>query len=99
MLYAIIGTDVPDSADARMAARPRHLERVQALVQQGRLVLAGPFPAIDADDPGPHGMAGSLIIAEFPDLASARAWVAADPYVTDGVFAEVVVRPFSQVLP
>lgn len=99
MLYAIIGTDVADSAGARAAARPRHLERVEALVQQGRLVLAGPFPAIDAEDPGPHGMLGSLIVAEFPDLASARAWIEADPYVTEGVFAEVLVRPFRQVLP
>ncbi len=99
MLYAIIGTDVPDSAAARVAARPRHLERVQALVQQGRLVLAGPFPAIDAADPGPNGFTGSLIVAEFPDLDSARAWAAADPYATDGVFAEVVVKPFRQVLP
>lgn len=99
MLYAIIGTDVADSTRARVAARPRHLERVQALVQQGRLVLAGPFPAIDAEDPGPHGMVGSLIVAEFPDLDSARAWIAADPYVTDGVFADVMVRPFRQVLP
>lgn len=99
MLYAIIGTDVPDSAAARFAARPRHLERVQALVQQGRLVLAGPFPAIDAADPGPNGFTGSLIVAEFPDLDSARAWAAADPYATDGVFAEVVVKPFRQVLP
>ncbi|MGE3771844.1 MAG: YciI family protein [Gammaproteobacteria bacterium] len=99
MLYAIIGTDVPDSAGARAAARPRHLERVQALVQQGRLVIAGPFPAMDAEDPGPHGMVGSLIVAEFPDLETARAWIDADPYVTDGVFAEVVVRPFRQVLP
>lgn len=99
MLYAIIGTDVPDSAGARAAARPRHLERVEALVQQGRLVLAGPFPAIDATDPGPHGMTGSLIVAEFPDLAAARAWAAGDPYTTDGVFADVVVKPFRQVLP
>lgn len=99
MLYAIIGTDVPDSAAARAAARPRHLARAQALVQAGRLVLAGPFPAIDADEPGPQGMTGSLIVAEFPDLAAARDWIAADPYVTDGVFAEVVVKPFRQVLP
>ena len=99
MLYAIIGTDVADSAAARAAARPRHLERVQALVQQGRLVIAGPFPAIDAADPGPHGMTGSLIVAEFPDLSSARAWAAADPYATDGVFAHIDVKPFKQVLP
>jgi uncharacterized protein YciI len=99
MLYAIIGTDVPNSTGSRVAARPRHLERVQALVQQGRLVIAGPFPSIDAVDPGPNGYTGSLIVAEFPDLDSARAWAAADPYATDGVFAEVVVKPFRQVLP
>ena len=99
MLYAILGTDVPDSNAARVAARPRHLERVQALVQQGRLVIAGPLPAIDAEDPGPHGYTGSLIIAEFPDLDAARAWAAADPYATDGVFSRVEVRPFRRVLP
>jgi len=99
MLYAIIGTDVPDSSAARLAARPRHLERVHALVQQGRLVLAGPFPAIDAEDPGPNGHTGSLIVAEFPDLGSARAWAAADPYTTDGVFSSVDVKPFRRVLP
>lgn len=99
MLYAIIGTDVPDSAAARAAARPRHLERVQALVQQGRLALAGPFPAIDAPDPGAHGHTGSLIVAEFPDLASAETWAAADPYATGGVLASVVVKHFRQVLP
>jgi len=82
-----------------VAARPRHLERVQALVQQGRLVLAGPFPTIDATDPGPNGFTGSLIVAEFPDLESAREWAMEDPYATDGVFAEVVVKPFRQVLP
>ncbi len=99
MLYAIIGTDVPNSSAARLSARPRHLERVQALVQQGRLVVAGPFPAIDAEDPGPNGVTGSLILAEFPDLDAARAWAAADPYTTDGVFGSVDVRPFRRVLP
>lgn len=99
MLYAIIGTDTPNSAAARAAARPAHLERIQALVQEGRIVLAGPFPAIDAEDPGPYGAVGSLIVAEFPDLESAQAWAAADPYVTEGVFAEVCVKPFRQVFP
>jgi uncharacterized protein YciI len=99
MLYAILGSDLPASAAARAAVRDRHLERVAALMEQGRLVLAGPFPAIDAADPGPHGHTGSLIVAEFPDLATAEAWAAADPYATDGVFASLVVRPFRQVLP
>jgi len=99
MLYAIIGTDIPDSSAARLAALPRHLERVHALVQLGQLVLAGPFPAIDADDPGPNGYTGSLIVAEFPDLATAQAWAAVDPYTTDGVFCTVDVKPFRRGLP
>lgn len=99
MLYAIIGEDVPDSLEKRAAARPAHLERVQRLVAEGRLVLAGPFPAIDSADPGPAGMTGSLIVGEFESLDAARAWIDADPYVTEGVFARVTVRPFKQVLP
>jgi len=99
MWYAIVGTDVPDSLEKRLAARPAHLARLQALQDEGRLLLAGPFPAVDAVDPGPAGFTGSLIVAEFPDLAAARAWAAADPYATDGVFADVVVKPFRQVLP
>jgi uncharacterized protein YciI len=99
MLYAIIGEDVPDSLEKRAAARPAHLERVQRLVAEGRLVLAGPFPAIDSADPGPAGMTGSLIVGEFESLEAARAWIDADPYVTEGVFARVTVRPFKQVLP
>ena len=99
MLYMIYGEDVPDSAAKRAAARPPHLERVQALVDAGRLVLAGPLPAVDSPDPGAAGMAGSLIVAEFESLAAAQAWIAGDPYVTQGVFARVTVRPFKQVLP
>ncbi|MBC6941611.1 MAG: YciI family protein [Xanthomonadales bacterium] len=99
MLYAIIGTDVPDSLALRAAARPAHLQRLQALREQGHLVLAGPLPAIDAADPGPAGYSGSLIVAEFADLAAAQAWAAADPYVAGGVYAQVDVRPFRQVLP
>jgi uncharacterized protein len=99
MLYAIIGEDVPDSLEKRMAARPAHLERAQALVAEGRLLLAGPFPAIDSADPGPAGMTGSLIVAEFDSLEEATAWINADPYVTQGVFARVTVKPFRKVFP
>lgn len=99
MLYAIIGRDHPDSLDQRLAARPAHLERVEALKALGRLVLAGPFPAIDSPDPGPAGFSGSLIVAEFESLAAAEAWAAADPYVTAGVFAATEVRPFRRTLP
>lgn len=99
MLYAIIGEDVPDSLDRRLAARPAHLERLQALQQAGRLLLAGPFPAIDSSDPGAAGFSGSLIVAEFDSLADARAWADADPYVAAGVYDGVSVRPFRKVLP
>lgn len=99
MLYAIIGRDAPDSLPKRRAARPSHLERLKALVAEGRLVVAGPLPSIDAADPGPAGFAGSLIVAEFASLAAARAWADADPYVTDGVFASVEVHPYVKVLP
>jgi uncharacterized protein YciI len=99
MLYAIIGLDTPNSLDLRLATRPRHLVRAQTLLAAGRLLLAGPFPAIDSLDPGPAGFTGSLIVAEFPSLADAEAWIAEDPYVTEGVFASVEVRPFKQVFP
>lgn len=99
MLYAILGEDVPGSHAQRAAARPAHLARIQALADAGRIVLAGPFPAIDSPDPGPAGMTGSLIVGEFESLEEARAWIDADPYVTEGVFARVTVRPFKQVLP
>lgn len=99
MLYAIIGDDAPGSLERRLAARPAHLERLKALQDAGRLLLAGPCPAIDAPDPGPAGFAGSLIVAEFESLAAAEAWAAADPYVTAGVFARTTVRPFRKVLP
>ena len=99
MLYAIIGQDAPNSGERRVAVRPRHLVRAEALRAAGRLILAGPFPAIDALDPGPAGFTGSLIVAEFSSLAEAEAWIQDDPYVTDGVFAAVDVRPFKQVLP
>jgi uncharacterized protein YciI len=99
MLYAFLGYDRPHSLERRLAVRPAHLVRVEALQAEGRIVLAGPFPAIDAENPGASGFTGSLIVAEFPDLESATTWVAADPYVTEGVFERWEVRPFKQVLP
>ncbi|MEO8671898.1 MAG: YciI family protein [Tahibacter sp.] len=99
MWYCITGHDVADSLDARKAARPAHLQRLQTLLDEGRLLLAGPFPAIDAEDPGPAGFTGSLIVAEFVDLEDARAWADADPYMAAGVYASVDVRPFRKVLP
>ena len=99
MLYAILGEDAPGSLAKRLAARPAHLERLVELQEAGRLILAGPCPAIDSPDPGPAGFSGSLIVAEFAALAEAEAWLRADPYVTTGVFARTVVRPFRQVLP
>ena len=99
MLYAIISTDAADSLPKRKAARPAHLKRVEDLLSEGRLVLAGPHPAIDSPDPGEAGFTGSLIVAEFESLEAARAWADDDPYVHAGVYASVVVKPFRQVLP
>ena len=99
MWYAITGHDVAGSLAARLAARPAHLARLEALRDAGRLRLAGPFPAIDAADPGPAGFTGSLIVAEFGSLAEARAWAEADPYVAAGVYAHVDVRPLRITLP
>lgn len=99
MFYVIVGQDVPDSLDRRLAARPAHLERLQALQQAGRLLLAGPFPNIDSNDPGSAGFSGSLIVAEFDSLVDAQAWADADPYVAAGVYAGVSVKPFKKVLP
>lgn len=99
MHYAIIATDKPDSLAARLQARPAHLERLRALQEEGRLLLAGPHPAIDCDDPGPAGFTGSLVVAEFPDLEAAKAWAAADPYAEAGVYQEITVKPFRKVLP
>lgn len=99
MLYAIISEDVADSLPLRQSARPAHLERLEALRDQGRLVLAGPLPAIDSDDPGAAGFSGSLVVAEFASLSEARAWADADPYQAAGVYAAVTVKPFKAVLP
>jgi uncharacterized protein YciI len=99
VLYAIMGEDVPGSLEIRKRVRPDHLRRVEQLRDEGRLVTAGPHPAIDSPDPGPAGFTGSLIVAEFDSLEDAESWAAADPYVTEGVFRRVVVRPYRQVLP
>ncbi len=99
MLYAIFGQDVPDSLDKRLGARPAHVARLQALQDEGRLLLAGPFPAVDATDPGPAGYTGTLVVAEFSSLEEAEAWAQSDPYMTAGVFAQVAVRPFRQTFP
>ncbi len=99
MLYAIIATDRPGSLPARLAARPAHLERLRALQDQGRLILAGPHPAIDCEDPGEAGFSGSLIVAEFSDLETAQAWAADDPYAQGGIYGEVQVKPFRKVFP
>ncbi len=99
MLYAIIGEDVPDSLEKRLSVRPAHLQRLQTLQDEGRLVLAGPHPAIDADNPGDAGFTGSLIVAEFADLDDAKSWANSDPYIAAGVYARVLVKPFKQVFP
>jgi hypothetical protein len=99
MLYAIISQDTPDSLEKRLAARPDHIERLNHLKAEGRLILAGPHPAIDSDDPGPAGFSGSLVVAEFPSLEEAQVWADADPYLRAGVYAQVTVKPFKKVLP
>ena len=99
LFYAIVGEDVPDSLGKRFAARPAHLERLNQLRDEGHLLLAGPFPAIDSPDPGPAGFSGSLIVAAFASLEAAQAWADADPYVAAGVYARISVKPFKKVLP
>ncbi|MEX0386430.1 YciI family protein [Spiribacter onubensis] len=99
MHYAIISEDIDDSLERRAGARTDHLARLEALRDEGRLLVAGPHPAIDADDPGPAGFSGSLVIAEFDSLAAAREWADADPYVAAGVYRQVTVKPFRKVLP
>jgi uncharacterized protein YciI len=99
MLYAIVAEDVANSGEKRKAARPAHMKRIEQLVADGRIIVAGPFPAIDSPDPGPSGVSGSLIVAEFGSLEDARAWINADPYVTEGVFGKVSVKPFLKTVP
>ena len=99
MFYAVVSEDIEDSLALRKAARPEHLARLQALKAEGRLLLAGPFPGVDSEQPGAAGFSGSLIVAEFASLADARAWADADPYVAAGVYARVAVKPFLKVLP
>ncbi len=99
MWYLITGTDAADALAIRKRVRPAHLARAQALADAGRMLVAGPCPAIDSPDPGPAGFTGSVIIAEFESLAAAQDWIAADPYVTEGVFQSFEVRPFIKVLP
>ena len=99
MWYAIISEDVENSLDLRKSVRPAHLERVQALVDEGRLLIAGPHPAVDGTEPGLAGFTGSLIIADFESLQDAETWASEDPYVEAGVYSKVTVKPFKQVLP
>lgn len=99
MLYAIIAEDTPNSLEKRKVARPAHLARLQQLTDEGRLLLAGPHPAIDNENPGDAGFTGSLVVAEFNSLEEAQAWADKDPYVHAGVYAKVVIKPFKKVLP
>lgn len=99
MFYAIISEDIEGSLELRLKTRPAHLERLQQLKHEGRLLLAGPHPAVDSDEPGSAGFTGSLVVAEFPSLEEAESWAAADPYMGAGVYASVTVKPFKKVLP
>lgn len=99
MLYAIISEDVPDSLEKRLSVRPAHLKRLQDLQDNGRLILAGPHPSIDSDNPGSAGFTGSLVIAEFDSLTDAQHWADDDPYINAGVYAKVTVKPFKRVFP
>lgn len=99
MLYVIIGNDVPESLELRKIARPAHMARLQTLQDEGRLLLAGPLPAVDSNDPGSAGFTGSLIVAEFSDLSAAQSWANDDPYVKAGVYQHVTVKPFKKTFP
>jgi len=99
MYYSIVGEDVPDSLEKRLSVRPAHVERLKELLDQGRLLVAGPNPAIDNEDPGPNGFTGSIIIAEFDSLQQAQQWADQDPYIGAGVYEKVTVKPFKKVLP
>ena len=99
MLYAVISEDVENSLEKRLSARPAHVDRLNKLKDAGRLILAGPHPAIDSEDPGTNGFTGSLIVAEFDSLESAQAWADSDPYIDAGVYSGITVKPFKKVLP
>jgi uncharacterized protein YciI len=99
MWYAVISQDVENSLEKRMGARPEHVARLKALADEGRLLIAGPHPAIDCEDPGEAGFTGSLVVADFDSLQAAQAWADADPYISAGVYAQVIVKPFKKVLP
>ena len=99
MLYAVISQDAAGTLDKRLAVRPQHLKRLEQLRDEGRLLLTGPHPAIDSDDPGPAGFTGSLVVAEFDSLEDARQWADTDPYLTAGVYEQLSVKPFKKVLP
>ncbi|HEY9030094.1 MAG TPA: YciI family protein [Kangiella sp.] len=99
MIYVIFSQDVENSLPKRAQVRPAHVERLQALKEQGRLIIAGPCPAIDAEDPGEAGFTGSMIVAEFDSLEDAQAWADADPYFDAGVYESVIVKPYKKVLP
>jgi len=99
MLYALISQDAEGTLEKRLAARPEHLKRLEQLRDEGRLILAGPHPAIDSDDPGPAGFTGSLVVADFESLEDARHWANADPYLAAGVYEQLTVKPFKKVLP
>lgn len=99
MLYAIIAQDTENSLEKRLATRPSHIARLNTLRDEGRLILAGPHPAVDSPEPGPSGFSGSLVVAEFPSLEDAQAWANADPYLAAGVYEQVIVKPFIKVLP
>jgi len=99
MWYAVISQDVENSLEKRMSARPEHVARLKALADEGRLLIAGPHPAIDCEDPGEAGFTGSLVVADFDSLQAAQAWADADPYISAGVYAQVIVKPFKKVLP
>ena len=99
MWYAIISEDVENSLEQRLNARPAHVARLKKLVNEGRLLIAGPHPAVDAEDPGQAGFSGSLVVVDFPSLDEAQLWADADPYITAGVYAQVTVKPFKKVLP
>ncbi|MEE7627288.1 YciI family protein [Methylobacter sp. Wu8] len=99
MLYAIISEDIADSLEKRLSVRPAHLKRLQELQDAGRLILAGPHPSVDSDNPGAAGFTGSLVVAEFDSLTAAQQWADVDPYIDAGVYAKVTVKPFKKVLP